>query len=235
MKSVTVALLAYNEAENLQILLPKIIEQMDTIGTDYDILVIDTKDPLDNSEEICKLNGAIYKNQKNKGFGDAFRTAIKNADKDLFLILDSDGSHDPQYIPAIYEKFISENCDVVIGSRYTKGGKTFDSKSSIIMSRILNTCFRIALGIKAKDISTDYRLYHTSALKDVTLENNNYDVLQEVLLKLRINKHDLVIKEVPITFKKRVYGESKRRLIPFIIGYIKSLFKLTFMRIKAGC
>ena len=36
--------------------------------------------------------------------------------------------------------------------------------------------------------------------------------------------------EVPISFQKRIYGESKRRLIPFIIDYIKSLIRFTFMR-----
>lgn len=235
MKSITTVLLAYKEAENLAVLLPKIKEQLNSIGSDYEILVIDTQIPMDNSSEVCEANGAIYKNQENKGFGDAFRTAIKYASNELFLILDSDGSHDPQYIPAMYQKFIEDNCDVVIGSRYTKGGKTFDSKSSILMSKLLNTVFRIALGIKAHDISTDYRLYYTEALNQVDLKNDNYDVLQEVLLKLKINKPDLVIGEVPITFQKRIYGESKRRLIPFIIGYIKSLFRLTAMRIKARC
>ena len=52
------------------------------------------------------------------------------------------------------------------------------------MSHILNFVFRTFLGIKAKDISTDYRMYWTSDLKGVTLENQNYDVLQEVLLKI---------------------------------------------------
>lgn len=232
MNDVTVALLAYNEAENLKMLLPMIKEQMDSIGADYNMLVVDTNEPTDNSSEVCAMNGARYVNQTGKGFGNAFRTAIKEADKELFLILDSDGSHDPKYIPSMYRKLVDEDNDIVIGSRYTKGGKTNDSKSSIVMSKILNSVFRIALGIKAKDISTDYRIYHTVDLKAVELENNNYDVLQEVLLKIKLNKPNLKIAEVPIEFQKRVFGESKRRLIPFIIGYIKSLFKLTGMRLR---
>ena len=58
-------------------------------------------------------------------------------------------------------------------------------------------------------------------------------VLQEVLLCLRLNKADkkLKIGEVPIEFDKRIYGESKRQLIPFIMSYIKTLFKLTAKRI----
>ena len=100
------------------------------------------------------------------------------------------------------------------------------------MSHILNGAFRLCLGIKAKDISTDYRIYHTADLRAVTLTNKNYDVLQEVLLKISMNKPEgrLDIGEVPISFEKRLHGKSKRRLLPFICDYMKSLVRLTFMR-----
>lgn len=228
---ISVVLLAYKEEENLRVLLPEIIEEVKKCGEEYEILVIDTEKPLDNTEGVCQEYGARYINQKYPGFGGAFRTGIEAAGKDKFLILDSDGSHPPKYIPQIHKKFVEENCDVVIGSRYVKGGVTNDSKSSQIMSKILNTIFRIFLGIKAKDISTDYRMYHTQDLKKVTLTCRNYDVLQEVLLKLRLEKGSQKIGEVPISFSKRLYGESKRQLLRFIISYIKTLCYLTGIRI----
>lgn len=231
---ISVVLLAYKEEENLRVLLPQIIDNVKKTGEEYEILVIDTAEPLDNTKDVCEEYGARYINQEEPAFAGAFKTGIKYAAKDKFLILDSDGSHNPKYIPSIYEKFTKENCDVVIGSRYVEGGKTNDAKSSIVMSHILNGMFRFFLGIKAKDISTDYRMYETEQLKKVTLTCHNYDVLQEVLLMLRLNKSDkkLKIGEVPIEFDKRIYGESKRQLIPFIISYIKTLCKLTVTRIK---
>lgn len=230
--SISVVLLAYKEEENLKFLLPSIIENIKKTGEEYEILVIDTMQPLDNTKEVCEIFGAKYINQEESNFGGAFKTGIKYASKDKFLILDSDGSHDPKYIIDIYRKFVEGKFDVVIGSRYTKGGKTFDSKSSIMMSKLLNFMFRVCLGIKAKDISTDYRMYDTKLLKSVgeELQNKNYDILQEVLLKLKLKKENLKIGEVPIVFKKRVFGESKRKLILFIIDYIKSLVKLTCIR-----
>lgn len=231
---ITVALLSYKEAENLKVLIPQIKEKFDATGEDYEILVIDTQEPLDDTPEVCKEFGCIYKNQEYPGFGGAFRTAIKYANMDKFFILDSDGSHDPKYIPKIYEEFMKGGVDLVIGSRYVKGGQTSDAKSSIIMSHILNFFFRKVIGVSAKDISTDFRMYHTADLKAVELKYKNYDVLEEVLLKIRLNKPNkkLVITEVPISFHKRLYGESKRQLIPFIISYIRSLFELTAMRMR---
>jgi len=235
---ICVMLLAYKEEENLRVLLPKIIEQMDKLPERYSITVIDTEEPTDNTSDVCREYGARYVNQRYPKFGGAFRTAIEEASADKFLILDSDGSHDPKYIPDIYKLFTEGRYDVVIGSRYTKGGSTNDAKSSQIMSHMLNFAYGIVLGINAKDLSTDYRMYRTKQLKRLNLTCQNYDVLEETLLKLKIDKKKLKGKklrvgEVPIHFEKRMYGESKRQLIPFIIDYIKTLFRLLGLRVKS--
>lgn len=230
----SIVLLAYKEAENLNMLLPKIKTEIEKCEKDYEIVVIDTAVPLDNTEEICKKWGARYINQEEPAFGGAFRTGIKYANKEKFLIMDADGSHPTDRIPAIYHKFVDEDCDVVIGSRYVAGGVTNDVFTSQVMSHILNFCFRIVLGIDAKDISTDFRMYRTADLKQVKLECRYFDVVEEVLLKLKLNKpdHNLKVGEVPIIFQKRMFGESKRQLLKFIISFIKTLFMLMGMRLK---
>lgn len=230
--AISVVLLAYKEAENLKVLLPQIKEQLEMIGEEYELIIIDTQEPLDNTEEVCGQFGARYINQRYPSFGGAFRTGIEEAKHDKFLIMDSDGSHNPKYIADIYRKF-TEGADVVIGSRYTEGGVTNDAKSSVVMSKILNTVFRIITGIKAKDISTDFRMYDTEQLKKVQLSCRNYDVLQEVLMRMKLNNKALSVKEIPITFEKRMFGESKRRLLPFILCYVKTMFRLIGMRITA--
>lgn len=230
--SISVVLLAYKEAENLKVLLPQIKEKIEVTGENYEMIIVDTAQPLDNTSEVCEQFGARYVNQRYPGFGGAFRTGIEEAQFDKFLIMDSDGSHNPVYITDIYNRFC-QGADLVIGSRYVKGGKTNDAFSSIVMSKILNTVFRIVIGVKAKDISTDFRMYDTAQLKKTELTCQNYDVLQEVLMRLKQNNKKLVIAEVPISFDKRMFGESKRRLIPFIIGYIKTMFRLIAIRISS--
>ena len=230
---ISTMLLAYKEEENLRVLIPKIKEQLDSLGEEYEIVVIDIKEPTDNTKGACEELGASYYNQEEPGFGGAYRKGISVIKGDKMLALDSDGSHDPKYIPSIYKRF-TEGYDIVIGSRYTKGGTTSDAKSSQIMSSILNGVFRLFIGIKAKDLSTNFRMYRADVLKQIDLKCVNYDVLEEILLamKIKIGKKDFKISEVPISFTKRIYGESKRRLIPFIISYIKTLFRLTAMRIR---
>ena len=232
--SISVILLAYKEAENLKVMLPKLHEVVGSLGEDYDINVIDTKTATDNTEEVCKELNASYYHQEKPGFGGAYCKGLEIAKGDKILFLDSDGSHDPKYIPVMYKKYTEENLNLVVGSRYTKGGESNDSKSSQIMSHILNFVFRIVLGINIKDVSTNFRIYDAKLVKDIDLKSVNYDVLEEILLimKKKAGPKNFRYGEIPISFNKRIYGESKRRLIPFIISYIKTIFRLIGIRIR---
>ncbi len=228
---ISVALLAYKEEANLRVLLPRIITQLDAIGETYEILVVDAASPLDNTAEVCKEFGALYFNQEEPFFAGAFRTAIAHASYEKFLILDADCSHDPRAIPAINRTFDETKADLVIGSRYVEGGVSNDSKSSFMMSKLLNGMFRRALKVQASDLSTDYRMYRSADLKKLTLVCERYDVLQEVILKLKIaNGGSIHIEEVPIEFQKRAYGQSKRQLFVFIMHYIRTIISLTCQR-----
>ena len=227
--STSVVLLAYQEGENLKILLPKIKEVLQGMNKEYEILVVDSATPTDNTESVCQEYGARYIPQEEPFYAGAFRTGIRYAEKEYIQVLDADGSHNPEDMPAIRKK-MDEGNDMVIGSRYTKGGKTMDSPSSVAMSKLLNFVMRLSVGVRARDISTSYRLYRSEQLKKVLLRRNNYDVLQEVILRLKMNKPDLKIAEVPIEFNKRMYGESKRQLLTFIRGYIVTVFNILAIR-----
>lgn len=228
--STSVVLLSYKEAENLKILLPQIKKVFEEMNEEYEILVIDSEKPTDDTKEVCMNFGVEYIPQEEPYYAGAFRTGIKYATKEKIQVLDSDGSHNPADIPAIHKKFNEGNYDLVIGSRYTNGGKTNDSKSSIIMSKLLNSVMKVCIGVKANDISTSYRLYDAKQLKNVHLVRKNYDVLQEVILRMKKNKKDFKIGEVPIEFNKRMFGESKRKLFKFICGYIVTVFYLLCLR-----
>ena len=237
-KGISAVLLAYGEEKNLRILIPRIREKLLEIGEEWEIIVIDGPVVLDKSEEACAELGVRYFRQQKHGFAEAFREGIQKANFRTFLILDADFSHDPEYIPAIYERFVEKRADVVIGSRYIKGGDNMDSLPARVMSRILNSVYGMTLGVRVADLSTDYRIYRTVRLKKVEakLKCKHYDVLQEVLLFLKQDKQSegkrFRVEEVPIVFKKRKYGESKRQLFKFILSYMKSVVYLLGERIR---
>ena len=223
--NISVIVPSYNEADNLNLLLPKLHSLISQICRKYEIIVIDSRESTDNSEIICKYHKATYVVQKNKGYADAFRVGIKCATHEAILIVDADNSQDISKIPLMFDA-LQKGADVVIGSRYIKGGTTADPFILVAMSKTLNFIFRLLLGFKEKDISTDFRFYRSNLLKNIKTTCQNFDVIEETLFILKQKYPSLKTVEIPINYKPRTNGYSKRRLFRFILGYIRLIVKL---------
>lgn len=229
----------YKEADNLVQILPQIDNVLKNIEVEAEILVVDTMNPLDATHQICEdyCNSAYssirYINRRNgNNYGDAIRTGFEETRGDYLVVMDADGSHNPDDIARLYEEIVSKKCGVVIGSRYTKGGNTDNPFVLKLMSYVLNLTYRVLFHLNVKDVSDSYRIYETKRLKELKLQCDNFDIVEEILIKLKYIFPDIVINEIPICFNKRVCGESKRDLVKFIFSYISTMRKLK--RIQKG-
>jgi dolichol-phosphate mannosyltransferase len=221
----TVIIPAYNEAANLKLVLPKLQEALAVAEPAHQILIVDRVQASDDSEEVCRAAGVSYINRTpSDSYGDAVRSGIKAAQGKRILMMDADGSHDPEFIQKMLA--CKDGNDVVIASRYIEGGGSHVSGASIAMSRLLNLAFSAAFGLHCSDISNSFKLYDAEMLKSLSLECDNFDVIQEMLVKLIRRKPDLKIKEVPFHFGQRLTGSSKREYVKFITSYLRTLLKL---------
>ncbi|MCP4179893.1 MAG: glycosyltransferase [bacterium] len=229
MLSLSVIIPAYLEEENLRILLPRLIKTLNDVGISNEILIIDTMESMDNTELAVSSLGAIYINRENgNNYGDAVRTGIKKAKGESILFMDADGSHSPETIPELLNH--AGNFDIVIASRYIKGGGSDNSKLLIFMSLVVNSIYAFVLGFNVKDISNSFKLYNSNILSGIELKCNNFDIVEEILVKIKRKKKYITIKEIPYLFKERMFGKTKRNLFSFIASYIVTLFRLRFMK-----
>ncbi len=228
MIELSVVMPCYKEADNLKVLLPKIESAVKKYDFLYEILVIDTQTPMDDTPEICGqfMNVKYVSRNGGNNYGDAIRTGISSASGKYILLMDADCSHDPQDIPRLYDEIISGGHDVVIGSRYIKGGSTDNPFILRLMSRVLNICYRISFGLNVYDVSDSFRIYDGDKLRRIKLSCDNFDAVEEILIRLRKKFHDIRIKEIPISFNKRLYGESKRDLLRFVFSYLATMYRL---------
>lgn len=229
----SIVLPAYLEEENLRILLPRLNEVLTKMGLPAntsgggEIVVIDTMTPLDKTQEACELNQARYvRRTGGNTFGDAVRTGMREAKGRYVLFMDADGSHTPEFIPELYAH-AAEN-DVVIASRYIQGGYTENTASLVLMSKLLNLSYSLILNLKCKDVSNSFKIYRGELLRSITTYCNNFDIVEEILFKLSRVKRGLRIKEIPFTFKKRMFGDTKRNLVVFIVTYLFTIVRLRF-------
>jgi dolichol-phosphate mannosyltransferase len=221
----SIILPCYQEAENLELLIPRIIQTLEVQNIEFEIIIVDTEKAMDETPSISQKFKTIYVNRAHgNSYGNAIRTGIATARGGNILFMDADGSHPPEFIPQLLE--FSHEYDVVIASRYIASGGTKNSFALESMSRILNWSYAIVLNIPCKDVSNSFRVYKGDKLKSLSLNCDNFDIVEEILVKL-VRKYNVIrFKEVPFVFEMRQFGKTKRNLFLFILTYIYTLMRL---------
>jgi dolichol-phosphate mannosyltransferase len=213
---VTVA--TYNEMENL----PRLVEEIFRYAPDVDILVIDDNSP-DGTGQWCERQRAenprvacLHRSGK-LGLGTATIAGMKYGIEHGYryvLNMDADFSHQPKYLPAILAGMDPPDgppVDVMIGSRYVRGGgvEGWPLKRQL-MSRAVNLYARALLGLRPRDCSGAYRCYRTALLAKLdfdAIRSRGYSFQEEILWRLK--RLGARLAETPIIFPERQHGVSK--------------------------
>ncbi len=231
----TVLLPAYNEIVNLRILIPKIIAVTKLLGgIQTEILVV--LPSFANSSEVAEINTLGAKSVKRhptNSFGDALRTGFSSSSvsTEFIITMDADCSHNPDLIPRLLQN--ASNAHIVSASRYVNGGSSDAKRRQQAMSRIVNFAFTIVLSEKIHDISGNYKLYRRSIISQIELTGKNFDIIQEIVFKTKkLTGESFNLVEVPYCWNERLDGKPKRKLIPYIVSYIRMLLKFAILRLK---
>jgi dolichol-phosphate mannosyltransferase len=221
----SVVIPAYREADALKQLLPILIPAVNALSRRSEIIVVDSIEPLDCTAAICKEFGVRHMHRaRGNAYGDAVRTGIDKSVGEIVVLMDADGSHNPKDVERLWSA--RNQAEIVIGSRYIEGGRTENPVVLIWMSRLLNYFYRFAFDLPASDISNSFRLYRGAQLRSLELESNNFEIVEEILIKLTCGPMRAAVTEVPVTFEKRKAGMSKRNLPAFILSYMSSILTM---------
>ncbi len=232
MSDTVILIPTYNERDNIEKLLEMLIE----LYPDMDILIIDDNST-DGTIEIIRRFSDEYPNihyiirVDERGLGSAllrgYREAIKRGYKYL-IQMDADLQHDPIYISELIDSLRS-GCDLVIASRYVEGGGVENwSFTRRLISWGANTYVKLLLGIKARDVTSGYRGFRLSSLKEVLdeLEGASGFVIQ-VETAYQMARKGFRVCEIPFTFRARLHGASKlgfKVVLEFFIRVLKLRF-----------
>jgi dolichol-phosphate mannosyltransferase len=217
----------YNEAENIESLLKEILNLN---IPDLTATVVDDNSP-DGTGKIADYLAdknpsiKVIHRYQDRGRGSAgiegFKFALK-AGADNIIEMDADFSHHPKYIPALLEQI--KRYDVVIGSRFVKGGRDSDRGLTRKLTTFLaRNYIRWILGTKVKDPTSGYRCFKKKVLEKIDLDHllsTGPSIVEEILYKALLNKFSIF--ETPIAFEDRKKGETK---LSFAI-LIKTLFMI---------
>ncbi len=160
---------------------------------------------VDKSKVLPKVRGAKVIKQKTNGLGNAILEGLKIAKGDLIITMDGDGSHRPEDLIKLIEK--AKDYDIVIGSKYVKGGKTKDKLYRIFISKAYCFLASLILGLKIKDNMSGFAAVRREVYEKVRLNPRGFKINTELLFKSK--KFGFKAAEVPIIFEQRKSGKSK--------------------------
>jgi dolichol-phosphate mannosyltransferase len=205
----------FNEKENIENILRKVF----SLNFSFHVLVIDDGSP-DGTAQIVKnlqseFNGKLFIEERTgkQGLGTAyihgFRWALAKNYEYIFE-MDADFSHNPEDLIRL-RSAVEKNGGVSVGSRYCHQGNVKNWPfMRYLMSYFASVYVRIVLGINVMDSTAGFICYRKKVLETIDLNKIQFvGYAFQIEMKYTAILHGFKVKEVPITFIDRQYGESK--------------------------
>jgi dolichol-phosphate mannosyltransferase len=217
----------WNEADNLEVLLPELQRTLAELALAFEILVVDGGSS-DGSVATAEALGARVVRQSEPGYGGALREGFAAARGDYVLTMDGDYSHEPSLAARLWLE--RADADLVIASRYMEGGGAEMPAFRLALSRALNGVYRRVLDLPVRDLSSGFRLYRATALRAARTSARNFDVLPEALVQLYAEGYR--VREMPFHYRPRRKGRSHARLLRFGWAFLLTLLRMRRLRIS---
>ena len=206
----SVILPTYNERENLSVLVPRLLDILQDVHCE--VLVVDDSSPDGTAAAVREMAASdarirLLERPGKAGLASAVFAGAAEARGRVVAIMDADLSHDPELLPEMLAR-AEDGYDVVIGSRYVRGGKFANQPlARRLISRVLNTGVRVMLMLPQNDVLTGYAVCRRELLTQMPTRYSSRGF--KWLLELLAVYRELRVYESPIVFQNRYAGASK--------------------------
>ena len=199
---------AYNSASRLPHLISA-LKKLSIKNIGIEIIVVDDASK-DNTYDVLKkiTNIKLLHHIKNTGKGGAVKSGLHVATGDILLIQDDDMEYDPGDIPSLISPIITNEADVVFGSRRLNKNNKYVSPSYNIGASIVNNIIKIIIGKNLTDPITGYKAFTREVYKKIQpIESKGFEIEAELTTKM--SRKGFKIVEVPISYSPRSVKEGK--------------------------
>lgn len=239
---ISIVIPLYNERENVLTYKDELFPEIDRIaavtGECFQYILIDdgSQDdtyPLLQNLASERADVIALTNGKNKGMGAAIKHGLRHCEGDLIITMDSDLTFRPEDVRGLIDAYRRSHPACVSGSPYLERGLMEEVPFfRYLLSKTVNSLYRVLLGANITCVSPIFRLYEKNALDGMRIRSDNFEINAEILAKLILNGKSVV--EIPVKLHTRRHGESKIDVKKEIKNHIRLLTKISKIRILKG-
>ncbi len=223
---VTVLIPAYNEADNLQRVLPLIQKQEQIVS--MRVLVIDDGSTDNTAKVASDFDAYVAQLPINRGGGAALKVGydiIKRIGASVIVTMDADGQHKPEEINSLIEPILNDEADFIIGSRIL-GSMDSYSWFRYLGVKVFSLLINIIVGTKITDCSSGFRAFNLSILEQCSFTQEQYHTAE---LIIEASKRGFRLEERPIHISKRLSGKSKKgHNLKYALFFLRTIIKSWF-------
>ena len=216
LKLFSVIIPARDEEASLPAMLTHLHEEFSKNNVPHEIVVVDDGSRDKTWEVLQQLQQKIpalrpIQNTGAPGFGRAITFGLRNCTGDAVVIMMADESDDARDAVR-YWQLLNEGWDCVFGSRFIKGGGTFDyPRVKLFVNRLANFFIRVSFGISLNDTTNAFKAYRRTVIQGCEpLIAPHFNLTVEIPLKAIVRGYSWTV--MPITWRNRRFGEAKLKM-----------------------
>lgn len=208
---ISLILPTFNEAENIPVLVPKVLEVLK--GQEAEIIVVDDNSPDRTWEVTRELSRKhpqlrVIRRIDRHGLSSAVIEGFLAASGDVLMVMDADGQHDLHLLPALADA-VKKGSDIAIGSRYMEGGSVGEwDERRFALSRLATSLAKKLCKVRVADPMSGFFALNRKTFEAALphLNPKGFKILLDLLVHA---PNGTSATEIPFTFSKRMHGESK--------------------------
>lgn len=222
--SISVILPVYNEEGNIARTVISVASFLPRVCEDFEVICVDDGSTDKTSDILAGLKTRfpflkVVRHPKNEGYGAALKSGFKEAGKEFFLLMDSDGQFDISQLSKLLP-FIKEY-DIVAGVRQKRRDSFYRLILGAVFRAVINFCFRLSL----RDVDCGFKLFRSGFIRPIPLTCSSGLIHTEIFLFARKSKSR--VREVGVEHLPRIFGYQKtvrKKALFQLLGELKRLW-----------
>ena len=205
MDKVAVLIPCYNEAKTIR----KVVEDFKAVLPEGGVVYVYDNNSTDGTAAIAAEAGAVVRHEYQQGKGNVIRRMFREIDAECYIMADGDDTYPAEYAPAMIEKVLDYQADMVVGDRlsstyFTENKRPFHNFGNELVRKSINFLFKSRI----MDIMTGYRAFSYQFVKSFPVLSHGFEI--ETEMSIHAIDKNMRVENVIIDYRDRPAGSESK-------------------------